>query len=77
MPARALCEPPTSGPSPSPMTDLNKAKQVRDSLERAAEAAHDAYYNVTAGTSDLAYVFEDERTKDAWREVAFAVVRSL
>jgi hypothetical protein len=52
-------------------------RQFNQALERAAEAAHDRFYEITAEMSDLGYAFADDRTKRHWREVAVVVLRSL
>lgn len=46
-------------------------------LDAAAEAAHDKFYDITAATSDMGLAFEDERTKQNWREVVIAALAAV
>lgn len=52
-------------------------KAFTQAIEAAAEAAHDRFYEIAPDMSDLGYMFADERTKRAWREVAVAVLQAL
>lgn len=56
---------------------FDRAAACNAVVESAAEAAHDRFYEITADTSDLGYVFTDERTKETWRDVAMAVLRAV
>lgn len=52
-------------------------KRFNQAIEAAAEAGHDAYYEITPDMSDLGYAFESDKMKRAWREVALAMLKAL
>lgn len=43
-------------------------------LDAAAEAAHDRWYNVGPGTSDMGLLFGTAEEKQEWREVVLAAL---
>ena len=57
--------------------DAKNAKALYRSIEAAAEAAHDRFYEIVPETSDLGYAFADESTKRAWREVVLEIIKTL
>lgn len=60
--------------TPADVARLSKMSKI---LDAAAEAAHDRHYGITAATSDMGLAFEDERTKQNWREVVIAVLAAV
>ena len=52
-------------------------KHFMAAIDAAAEAAFDRFYEIGPATSDMGYMFEDAKTKQAWREVVVAALKAL
>ncbi len=59
------------------MDELKRARALAKAIDVAAEAAHDRFYEIGPGLSDLGYAFADERTKRAWRDVVAEVLQAI
>jgi acetylornithine deacetylase/succinyl-diaminopimelate desuccinylase-like protein len=63
-------------PPPALPATPTAAQRLAESIERCAAAAHDEFYAIGPGTSDMAFKYESELSKKSWREVALAVLRA-